>query len=65
MVDCAGHYENDLAVSVFFNVHIVSKSPAEISPPIADILELRARANFHCLVNQALSVIFLVCLQSN
>ncbi len=34
-LDCVGHYENDLAASVFFNVRIVSKSPAELSPPSA------------------------------
>ncbi len=30
LVDCIGHYENDLAASVFFNMHIVSRSPAEL-----------------------------------
>ncbi len=36
--------------SVFFNLHIVSKSPAEIYPPIGAVLELRSRTNLPCLV---------------
>ncbi len=54
-VNCAGHYGNYLAVSVFFNVHIVSKSPAEFSTPICIVLELRS-----CLVNLALGVKWLL-----
>ncbi len=41
LVDCAGHYGNDLAASVFFNVCIVSKSPAELCPPIRAFMESR------------------------
>jgi len=37
--------------SVFFNVRIVSKSPAEFSPSISDFMELRSIANLPCLVN--------------
>ncbi len=40
-------------VSVFFNLHVVSKSPAEISTPIGTVLELRSRANLPCLVKLA------------
>ncbi len=39
LIDCAGHYGNYLAASVFFNVHIVSKSHAEFSPPIGAFME--------------------------
>ncbi len=41
---------------MFFNVRIVSKSPAELSPPIGAFMELRYNANLPCLVNLALSV---------
>ncbi len=50
LVDCAGHYGNDLAESVFFNVCIVSKSHAEFPPPIGAFMELRSNANLPCLV---------------
>ncbi len=40
-------------VSVFFNLRIVSKSPAEISMPIGAVLELRSHANLPRLVNLA------------
>ncbi len=43
-LDCAGHYGNNLAASVFFNVCIVNKSPAEFSPPIGGFMELRSNA---------------------
>ncbi len=33
---------------------VVSKSPAEMSTPIGDVLELRSRANLPCLVKLAL-----------
>ncbi len=39
--------------SVFFNVHIVSKSPAEFFPPIGAFMELCSNANLPCLVNFA------------
>ncbi len=39
--------------SVFFNLHVVSKSPAEISTPISSVLELWSCANLHCLENMA------------
>ncbi len=35
-----GRYVNDVA-SVFFNLRIVSKSPAENFPPISTVLELQ------------------------
>ncbi len=40
--------------SVFFNVCIVSKSPAEFSPRIGAFMELCSNANLSCLVNMAL-----------
>ncbi len=46
----------DLAASVFFNVHIVSKSPAECSPPIGAFMELCSNANLPCMVNLALDI---------
>ncbi len=39
---------------VFFKLHVVSKSPAEICTPIGAVLELRSRSNLPCLVNLAL-----------
>ncbi len=54
-LDCAGHYGNNLAPSVFFNVCIVSKSPAEFSPPIGGFMELRSNVNLPHLVNLALN----------
>ncbi len=42
---------------LFFNVHIVSKSPAEISPPIGAFMELRSNSNLPSLVNLALNLI--------
>ncbi len=51
LVDCADHDGNYLAASVFFNVHIVSKSRAEFSPPIGAFMELLSNANLPCLVN--------------
>ncbi len=38
MVDFTGHYGNDLAASLFFNVRIVSKT--EFPPPIGVFIEL-------------------------
>ncbi len=55
-VNCVGHYGNDLAASVFFNVHIVSKSPAECSPPIGAFMELCSNVNLPRLVNLALDI---------
>ncbi len=55
LVDCTDHYGNYLVKSVFFNVHIVSKSPAEFSPPIGAFMELLSNANLPCLVNLALN----------
>ncbi len=40
--------------SVFFNLCIVIKSPAEMSLPIGAVLELRSSANLPCLVKLAL-----------
>ncbi len=61
-MDCAGHYGNDLVpgtytLSVFFNVHLVSKPPAEFSSSIGTIMELRSNANLPCLVNLAQDVL--------
>ncbi len=41
---------------LFFNVHIVSKSPAECSPPIGAFMELCSNANLPCLENLALDI---------
>lgn len=41
---------------MFFILHVISKSPAEISMPIGAVLELRSRANLPCLVKLALNV---------
>ncbi len=46
----------DLSASVFFNVHIVSKTQAEFSAPISAFMELLSNANLPCLVNLAQSV---------
>ncbi len=35
---------------VFFNVRIVSKSPAEFSPPIGAFMQLRSNTSLPCLV---------------
>ncbi len=40
---------------MFFNLRVVSKSPADISTPIAAVLELRSHANLPCLVKLALN----------
>jgi len=32
LVDCAGHYGNDMAASVFFNLRIVSEFACRILP---------------------------------
>ncbi len=56
-VDCAGHYGNALSASVFFNVCVVSISPAEFSPSICAFLELCSNANLPCLVNLAICFI--------
>ncbi len=42
--------------SVFFNLRIVSKSPAEISMHIGAVLELHSHANLPCLVKLALKM---------
>ncbi len=34
-----------IKLRLFFNVRIVSKSPAEISPPIGAFMELRSNTN--------------------
>ncbi len=44
---------------LFFNMRIVSKSPAEISMPISTLLELHSCANLACLVNLALCLFLL------
>ncbi len=51
---CAGHYGNDLAVFVFCNVHIVSKSHTEFSFPIRAFMELHSYDNLPCSENLAL-----------
>ncbi len=50
LVDCAGHYGNYMAASVFFNVRIVNKSSAVFSPPFDAFMELRSNANLPSLV---------------
>ncbi len=37
-------------IKLFFNVRIVSKSPAELSPPIGAFMELYSNANLPCLL---------------
>ncbi len=54
IINCAGHHGNDLAASVFINVHIVSKTAAEVSLPINTFMELYSNANLPRLVNLAL-----------
>ncbi len=48
------------APSVFFNLRIVSKSPAEISTSIGDVLELRSCAN---LPGTTLNNILICCVR--
>ncbi len=45
-----GHYGNDPAGSVFFNLLIVSRSTAELSPPISTFIGLRSHVNLPCLL---------------
>ncbi len=56
LVDCAGYYGHFLAAPVFFNVRIVRKSPAEISPPVCAFMELFSKANLPCLVHLYLNL---------
>ncbi len=42
-------------IAVFFNLRIVSSSPAELSTPLGAFMELQSHANLLCLVNLALS----------
>ncbi len=51
LVHSAGHYGYDLAVSVFFNLHVVIISPAAFSTPIGAFIGLQS--NLLCLVNLA------------
>ncbi len=44
---------------MFFNLRVVSKSPAEISTPIGAVLELCSRANLPCLVKLSLVLLSL------
>jgi len=44
LVDCVGHYGNDLAASAFFNLCVVSRST-----PMGSFLELRSQES----INQA------------
>ncbi len=55
LVDCMGHYVN-LAASVFFNLHIVSRSPTKLSTTSGALMILQSLANLPCLVNLALRV---------
>lgn len=43
--------------TVFFNLHVVSKSSSELSSPICTCLELRSDANLPCLINLALCLL--------
>ncbi len=56
LVDCISHYGNDLVASVFFNVHLVRKSPTEFYIPICAFMELHFNDNLPCLINLALYV---------
>jgi len=40
LVDCIGHDGNDLAVSVFCNLQVVSRSSDELSTPIGALFGL-------------------------
>ncbi len=42
-------------VRLFFNLHIICKSPTEFCTPICAFMELRSNANLACLVNLGLS----------
>lgn len=56
--DCIVFCGNTLAKSVFFNLFIVSKSPAEFSTPFGTFMGMRSHTNLHCLVNLAITVPF-------
>lgn len=47
----------EMAMSVLFNVHIVSKSFAELSSPIGILMGLWSHANLPSLVHLALNVL--------
>ncbi len=49
--------------SVFFNVHLVCKSPTEFSTPICAFMELHFNDNLPCLVNLALYVKWSISIQ--
>ncbi len=51
---CWSIFNRDVT-AVFFNLRIVSKSPAGICPPIGSVLELHSCANLPCLVKLALN----------
>jgi len=48
-MECLGHYGNHLAVSVFINMCIVSKSPPELSTLICAFMGLQSCTYFPCL----------------
>lgn len=48
--DWVGHYGNEPAASVFFNIRIVRKSPTEISTPINDFMGLLSHAKLQSKV---------------
>ncbi len=45
---------------LFFHLHIVSKSPAEIYMPISVVLELRSLLNLPCVVKLAIMLINII-----
>lgn len=54
LMDCFGHYRNELVATVFFNM--CSRSATNISTPIGAFMGLQSLANLLCLVNLALSI---------
>ncbi len=58
LVDLIGHYGSNLAVSIFFNLLVVSNSHAELYTPISTFMGFRSHANFLFLVNLAKCVLF-------
>lgn len=57
LVGSIGPYEKAFAVSVFFHLHIVIRSSAELFTPIWTFMGLHSHANSPCLVNLALGLI--------
>lgn len=50
LVDCLGHYWNELTACVFINLHIVSRPPTDLCTPIGTFL-LQPNVNLSLLIN--------------